>query len=366
MIKRVLWLYSFLCYSVLHGSACTPLVNSAGTNIWEIADTVQALLAEQRTHVITAIPFTISAAGIYVLGDNIVDTSTTNGITIAADDVIIDLRGKTISKNLSAPPRAIFTTSGTRKNITIKNGTLIASPNGSGFPSRHIDASNITGLTIQNITFKGRSNSTSATSVMLDSSIGILFENCIFVKNFNSLLLTDCEHVTLRQCDVLDSGADGFQFTGGRNFSCFECALYSEGMGFAAGSSAQNIVYNCCLSSSCTVGLEGFAADSCANIIIEDCVANDNGTEGFDYSGSEKTIYFNCAATNNILSGFLGGTIAISCQANNNTGAGFSGVNILVNSSADNNTSGNYTSIIPPTITSATIDNGTFWHNLSS
>ena len=78
---------------------------------------------EPRTP-ISALPFTINAAGSYYLTGNLSVTSG-SAITISVDDVTLDLNGFTLSSTASpASGTAILIPSGSKANITIRNGQI--------------------------------------------------------------------------------------------------------------------------------------------------------------------------------------------------------------------------------------------------
>src|SRR5437879_203385 len=75
---------------------------------------------------ITTVPFTIPASGIYCLtGDLTTNLATGVAITIAANNVVLDLNGHKLG-NLAAGPgtTAIGIVAKDRKDLTIKNGTV--------------------------------------------------------------------------------------------------------------------------------------------------------------------------------------------------------------------------------------------------
>jgi hypothetical protein len=78
---------------------------------------------EPRTPIITA-PFTITAPGSYYLAANVHLTTTATAITIASDNVTLDLGGFTISSDASTSGTGIQV-QGTRQNVTIRNGVIL-------------------------------------------------------------------------------------------------------------------------------------------------------------------------------------------------------------------------------------------------
>jgi hypothetical protein len=99
-------------------------------------------------NLITSLPFTISQPGSYVLNGNLTGVSGTDGITVQADNVTIDLSGFTlsgapgaysgISEGPFAPPRYFW---------TVRNGTIANWPN-SGIFAQHVQNGTFEDLTI--------------------------------------------------------------------------------------------------------------------------------------------------------------------------------------------------------------------------
>jgi len=77
---------------------------------------------EPRTPIAT-VPFTINASGSYYLTGNLAVT-TGNAITIAVDDVTLDINGFTISSTASPDSGNAVTISGARSNVVIRSGSI--------------------------------------------------------------------------------------------------------------------------------------------------------------------------------------------------------------------------------------------------
>src|SRR5260370_19075271 len=76
---------------------------------------------EPRTP-ISSLPFTISAPGAYYVTTNLTGVTGTNGITIAANDVSLDLKGFSVLAVAGANDAIIV--SGNRTNLWFGNGTV--------------------------------------------------------------------------------------------------------------------------------------------------------------------------------------------------------------------------------------------------
>lgn len=86
-----------------------------------LAATTVAAGTENYT-LIATLPFTIRTPGGYRLASNLDATAAGNAVTIASDNVVIDLGGFTIVNRYGSNNTAIVATG--RKNITIRNGCL--------------------------------------------------------------------------------------------------------------------------------------------------------------------------------------------------------------------------------------------------
>src|SRR5215208_38709 len=71
---------------------------------------------------ITGLPFTITTPGSYVLASNL--KSSGHGITVAADNVTIDLKGHTISGSQAAGNEFYGISSFGHDDITVRNGRV--------------------------------------------------------------------------------------------------------------------------------------------------------------------------------------------------------------------------------------------------
>jgi hypothetical protein len=101
------------------------IVNLTKIAIIGIAMALVAQNAGAQT-VISAIPYVITSSGNYVLEKGLtLSVSQGNGITINANDVIIDMNGFAITKNqIGNTPHCFGIYALNRANITVKNGII--------------------------------------------------------------------------------------------------------------------------------------------------------------------------------------------------------------------------------------------------
>ena len=73
---------------------------------------------------ITTLPYTISQPGFYYLSGNLTYSSSSNAITVNADNVTLDLMGFRLIRGTatSGSPNGVYISG--RKNVEVRNGTL--------------------------------------------------------------------------------------------------------------------------------------------------------------------------------------------------------------------------------------------------
>src|SRR5436190_21610576 len=117
LLSAVCILYPFSI--ILAQGPLTP--PGAPAPVMKTLDQLDAKL-EKRTP-ISSVPLTITAAGSYYLTGNLT-VGTGNAITVAADQVTIDLNGFTISSTASPPSGTAVLLSGARQDVTVRNGRI--------------------------------------------------------------------------------------------------------------------------------------------------------------------------------------------------------------------------------------------------
>jgi parallel beta-helix repeat protein len=295
--------------------------------------------------------YTISTPGVYCLGESGTKTTAGNAITIAADNVVLDLNNHTITM---VSTFAAISISGTQNNITIKNGSINTDANG-------IDAiGTITQLTILDMVIsKNSSPIANSIGINLDTNVSnILIERCqvndleigFFIRASNCVL-NDCiarnsisgttalfiidgsgnDGTVFNNCTAINSNTDGFRVSKACIFN--NCtATGCSGIGFwVAG--GNGCTFNNCIAA--FTGNHGFLLQAGIST-LKCCIAKNNAFNGFQITSSGN-ILCNCLATENQSDrGFsiVGGSNnqLIECKATNNTGHGF----LMQNNAAKN------------------------------
>lgn len=259
------------------------------------------LLAQDPRTPISSVPFTISAQGSYYLVTNLVATGSTAGITIAADNVTLDLNGFALVGGGSGSVAGIQVPSA-QKNIEIRNGTIRGWTNGG------INAINATNSSIQKLRVSNNIANTS-TSRVAGLLVGArsTVKDCIVANNTtnanqisalvpaigtgDSCTVTGCNVSNNRLCDGISVG-NACVVSG--------CLSRANFVGIRAQSSCQiaNNVSDSNTGSGIVVGFSGSAQTSTR---IESNSCTSNGGDGILIpSGSTNNLILRNSARANI------------------------------------------------------------------
>jgi len=266
------------------------------------------------------IPFTIDSPGVYCLAES-VNFFTGTAITIAADNVLLDLQDKKIDGSAGGDI-GIAINSGLQ-NITIQNGFLCNMNN------KGIDAD-----ATKNIAFI----SMSVMDSLVDMPARIAPITCLQIKDIKVLNMGIFKKFPI--VSVVDSLIDSvidmpdcvLSSTTGININCVTEVILNNcqvlcclGDGFALRMVENGIIESCNAEKN---GSNGFVFDNADTTCLKWCKANMNCFHGFcDSACNGDNFYLNCIAKQNGIHGFNiagGGKVLQECIASQNTRDGFS------------------------------------------
>lgn len=279
-------------------SPITALAQGSLTPPGPPAATMRTLLQIEPRTPISSLPFAITNPGVYFVTTNLTGAANANGITIATSNVLLDLRGFTLT-GVPGSSNGVYLAG--PYAATVENGTL------SAWTSAGVDADNGQGSQFQQLTLAGNG------SDGLDPGGVGEVRDCIATGNGGDGFGGFCSNTRFEGCT--GTGNDG------QGFSTFE------------GSS----VLNCAASLN---GLDGFTLY--VHCTVQGCVAHDNGFDGIDMPyGTGGGVVAGCVCNNNGSSGIItaDGFIIKGCTVfgNNQGGIGTGSGSVIASCSAVNN-----------------------------
>jgi hypothetical protein len=313
---------------------------------------------EPRTP-ISSVPFTINVPGSYYLTTN-VSVSSGAALTIAANNVALDLKGFTISSTENPPSTSVGVLLGSVTNVAVMNGSISGNVtnNGSGTFSGPgflngiaIGLTSPVNIRVERVTVSG----CKIYGVEL-GYVNTLVESC----SVNSVGLIGIEAVTVSDSQALNCGSDGMDALTANN--CFgssagtgtgvNASAANNCFGIAAGSgnglttttasscygssaSGYGISANSCIgcfgSSTSNYGVSASMANNCEGLSTTDTGLNTTvanscyGQSSSGFAGLEATTAENCYGFNGSSSGNFGlnASTATGCYGyNSGTGTG--------------------------------------------
>ena len=155
---------------------------------------------EPRT-IISSIPYTITNRGSYYLTQNLSDVLGTNGITIAASDVTLDLNGFVLSGNTNATSGiTLDKVTNVYMNISIRNGVV------KGWGSAGVSLWDGINCRLSGITAV-ENGSCGGTGIYVGKDWDV--DNCLVFRNYN-IGMSVGDYTRVRNCRARDNGGNGF------------------------------------------------------------------------------------------------------------------------------------------------------------
>jgi hypothetical protein len=282
--------------------------------------------------------YIISQSGSFFLS---ADIFLNNAVYITASNVTLDLNGFFITPQSSGAGAAIEIFSSAH-NVSIRNGTVKANINGTGFSTGILCPAGSRGVRLRDLIVSG------CTTNGISTGTGAVIESCIVQTNSGTAGINAGVGSTLTNCSAV-SNSSTYGIYAGVSSALHNCAVSNHnntgatacGIFVGHGSSLSN-----CSASGNTVTF-GIWADEGSS--FTNCTASyDTGTAGIrarfhcsltgcaaSYNTTtygiqtDSSSLMNCTTNANSGIGFYGdGSTLDSCMANNNSGVGMIGTNI--------------------------------------
>ncbi len=263
------------------GSSSAPVVTPLGT---------PALLplvsvgCDARTR-IASLPYTISSPGSYVVAGALTGASGSSGITVAADDVTIDLNGFTLS-GVAGSAHGI---SGAGQGVTVFGGTL----RGWGQDGIHLTGSRIR---LQDLTLA--SNGGAGLAVAGSGVVERLVAESNGGDGVTLGTVSARSQFAISASLAVSNGGSGFKVTG-------------------TGAQFDTLVLESCTAR--TNGVDGFQVRETGS--LRGCASMGNGNDGYSLVGSAATA---CTSDDNTGDGYeIFGAVVVDCSSSGNGESGF-------------------------------------------
>jgi parallel beta-helix repeat protein len=309
------------------------------------AATMKSLDQVEPRTAITSLPITISTPGSYYLTGNLTATADGTAITIAADNVTIDLNRFTLSGGNTGVRTAIEVPA-TRKNLCVRNGTI------TGCDFTAISAALMTGGVYEDLRVTGNVTPTS-----IYAGTGSVVRRCVMTGNGgtnSSVTLFLGNNGSVVDCTVSSNTGIGIQTTVGCNIVNTTASQNTAHGIFAGGNST---VAQCTASGN---GADGILAS--AGTTVTDCTASGNnmGIETFGGNTvSRCTVYAN-ARSGLLISDYCqvtGCTAAINNTSSTNSQAGLKVTGTGNRIDSNHLTNNNFAGLYVPTVGNIIIRN---------
>lgn len=253
---------------------------------------------EPRTP-ISALPFTIGQSGSYYLTGNLTGVSGSNGITILAGDVTLDLKGFRLVGTAGALDGINAT--GAIKNVVIRNGTITS------WPGDGVDTQGASSVRIEKIRVQ------SSGEVGIRTGANTTVDSC-HAENATGGIAADAADCRIINCTAGPTTGKGIQ-CGDRAIISGCAATSNDDVGISAGNDAT--VSQCTAQANGNTGILTLSGST-----VRSCTAQLNTIDGIDV-GAGSTVT-DSAARGNLDDGINAGTncTVVNCTASSNSDVG--------------------------------------------
>jgi hypothetical protein len=285
-------------------------INEKALTIHSIIDTPNCFPIEIKDSDITTSGFVINTPGNYILIDHITynpDSTNTAAITIASNNVNLDLNGHTIDQGNSVAGTHGVEVSTNLSNIQIRNGTIrdiqdagisindgcsdllisdviiIASATANGIDV----ASNCKEITIQE-TLIGECQTDGIT--IASGCTEILIAECMCNENgqggTGSGISIANAQVCFTNCITNNNNDDGISMSSNRNYTLKECKAFANGQHGFLCTNVQNSVFSQCIAKENST--DGIHLDNCESIQLIENISSRNRNNGLTLTGGAR------------------------------------------------------------------------------
>lgn len=304
-------------------------VRPNGSRLWDFS---KETIEQEADYIITQadIPLTITLPGVYRLAEALSATSATV-ITIASDNVVLDLNGKTISGSLGIA----LAIDADIRNVHIENGFIVGAPS---FSNGLIINANDSDISVKNVEFSNFS-APGLAAILIQSANNIIFDHCLFsgstidlmqTTTVNELIIKNCSFSSAQDSNALNLQQVSNSLVIDSTFNLLTTGIIASGV-------QSSVFQNCALSQCASAGLN-FSQSN--NNWVKNCfisgLSSDTPIAGIISSGGNGNVFENCivngvatTATNSasLAAGFLLApgeqcSKIIGCESCNITGPG--------------------------------------------
>ena len=288
---------------------------------------------------ISSLPFVVTISGAYYLTTNLTGVSGTNGITIAVQNVTLDLNGFTLTGVAGASNGITTATTFGWQGITVRNGKIFNWP-GAGVNVSGAEGAQLEELTVKScgqggIVLGGRStiaNCISETSVGVGITAGTACQliNCLSVGNsgYGIICARNC---VLNNCLGSQNSGGGIGTDVGCTLSA--CSAYAN-LGTGINVNEASIIKDCSVFQNNTDGIlarRGSVISGCLvvsnssnglnlfdNCTVANCTITGNTSDGIDGDPANTINGCTVVANGNIGIYVLDGSSVLNCTVKNN------------------------------------------------
>ncbi|HWX19081.1 MAG TPA: right-handed parallel beta-helix repeat-containing protein [Candidatus Binatia bacterium] len=275
-IRPALTLSAGLLLSIFNQPRSTAFAQGSLTPPGPPGPTMKTLTQIEPRTPISSLPYTIASAGAYYLTTNLTGVSGSNGITIAANDVILDLKGFSLVGGPGSFTGILV--SGNRTNLWIGSGTI------RGWGQEGIDGTTAQSSVFADLKIIGSGD------VGLRSGTAAQVTRCTAIGNSQEGILT-FDGCVISQCAAGNNGASGI-YAGG-NSRITDCPVRFNGYNGITASSG-------CSISGCTSANNnnsGISTDTGGS--ISHCTAAANLVRGIDVGAASSVTHCTVLGTGN-------------------------------------------------------------------